>query len=67
MTSFGVRRAKAAFSSGCESHPAILLQQESIGSVMEGYHPKLAPCRAAVKGYDFYGWWARQHPLPLTR
>jgi len=29
-----VRRAKAAFSSGCKSHPAILLQPEAIGAVM---------------------------------
>ena len=27
----GVRRVKAAFLSGCESHPAILLQPEAIG------------------------------------
>jgi len=31
----GVRRAKAAFLSGCESHPAMLLQPEAIGAVME--------------------------------
>ena len=31
----GVRRAKAAFLSGCESHPAILLQPEAIGAAME--------------------------------
>jgi len=31
----GVRRAKAAFLSGCKSHPAILLQPEAIGAVME--------------------------------
>jgi hypothetical protein len=30
-----VRRAKAAFLSGCKSHPAILLQPEAIGAVME--------------------------------
>jgi hypothetical protein len=35
MTGLGVRRAKAAFSSGCESHPAISLQPEAIGAVME--------------------------------
>jgi len=35
LTSIGVRRAKAAFLSGCESHPAILLQPEAIGAVME--------------------------------
>ena len=35
MTGSGVRRAKAAFLSGCESHPAILLQPEAIGAVME--------------------------------
>jgi hypothetical protein len=34
-TRVGVRRAKAAFSSGCESHPAMLLQPEAIGAVME--------------------------------
>ena len=28
-------RAKAAFSSGCESHPVMLLQPEAIGAVME--------------------------------
>jgi len=32
---FGVRRVKAAFLSGCKSHPAILLQPEAIGAVME--------------------------------
>ena len=31
----GVRRAKAAFLSGCKSPPAILLQPEAIGAVME--------------------------------
>ena len=31
----GVRRVKAAFLSGCKSHPAILLQPEAIGAVME--------------------------------
>ena len=35
MTSSGVRRVKAAFLSGCKSHPAILLQPEAIGAVME--------------------------------
>jgi len=35
MTGVGVRRAKAAFLSGCESHPAMLLQPEAIGAVME--------------------------------
>jgi len=35
MSLFGVRRAKAAFLSGCESHPAMLLQPEAIGAVME--------------------------------
>ena len=35
MSSFGVRRVKAAFLSGCESHPAMLLQPEAIGAVME--------------------------------
>ena len=35
MSAFGVRRAKAAFLSGCKSHPAILLQPEAIGAVME--------------------------------
>jgi hypothetical protein len=35
MSHFGVRRAKAAFLSGCKSHPAILLQPEAIGAVME--------------------------------
>jgi len=35
MSVSGVRRAKAAFLSGCESHPAILLQPEAIGAVME--------------------------------
>ena len=35
MSEVGVRRAKAAFLSGCESHPAILLQPEAIGAVME--------------------------------
>ena len=35
MTASGVRRAKAAFLSGCESHPAMLLQPEAIGAVME--------------------------------
>ena len=31
----GVRRAKTAFLNGCESHPAMLLQPEAIGAVME--------------------------------
>ena len=31
----GVRRAKAALSSGCKSHPANSLQPEAIGAVME--------------------------------
>jgi len=35
MTVVGVRRAKAAFLSGCKSHPAMLLQPEAIGAVME--------------------------------
>ena len=35
MSVSGVRRAKAAFLSGCEYHPAILLQPEAIGAVME--------------------------------
>ena len=35
MSHFGVRRVKAAFLSGCESHPAMLLQPEAIGAVME--------------------------------
>ena len=34
-TEVGVRRAKAAFLSGCKYHPAILLQPEAIGAVME--------------------------------
>ena len=35
MTAVCVRRDKAAFLSGCESHPAISLQPEAIGAVME--------------------------------
>jgi hypothetical protein len=35
MSAIGVRRVKAAFLSGCKSHPAILLQPEAIGAVME--------------------------------
>ena len=35
MSGYGVRRVKAAFLSGCKSHPAILLQPEAIGAVME--------------------------------
>ena len=35
MSFSGVRRAKAAFLSGCKSHPAILFQPEAIGAVME--------------------------------
>ena len=34
MSGYGVRGAKAAFLSGCESHPAILLQPEAIGAVL---------------------------------
>ena len=34
MTAVGVRRAKAALSSGCKPHPATL-QPEAIGAVME--------------------------------
>ena len=33
-----MRRAKAAFLSGCESHPVMLLQPEAIGAVMEVLH-----------------------------
>ena len=33
-TAICVRRDKAAFLSGCESHPAISLQPEAIGAVM---------------------------------
>jgi hypothetical protein len=35
MTGIGVRREKAALSSGCEAHPAKSLQPEAIGAVME--------------------------------
>jgi hypothetical protein len=35
MTASGVRREKAALSSGCKAHPAISLQPEAIGAVME--------------------------------
>jgi hypothetical protein len=35
MSAVGVRRAKAALSSGCKSHPATALQPEAIGAVME--------------------------------
>jgi hypothetical protein len=35
MSCFGVRRVKAAFLSGCKSHPVNLLQPEAIGAVME--------------------------------
>jgi hypothetical protein len=35
MVGIGVRREKAALSSGCEAHPAISLQPEAIGAVME--------------------------------
>ncbi len=35
MTASGVRRAKAALSGGCKSHPANSLQPEAIGAVME--------------------------------
>src|SRR5258705_10684973 len=35
MTVPGVHREKAAFSSGCKPHPAISLQPEAIGAVME--------------------------------
>jgi len=31
----GVRREKAALSSGCKSHPAKMLQPEVVGAVME--------------------------------
>jgi hypothetical protein len=34
MSAWGVRRAKAALSSGCKSHPAPL-QPEATGAVME--------------------------------
>ena len=34
-TAIGVRRDKAALSSGCKAHPAISLQPEAIGAVME--------------------------------
>jgi hypothetical protein len=35
MTAYGVRREKAALSSGCEAHPAKLLQPEATGAGME--------------------------------
>ena len=35
MSRVGVRRVKAALSSGCKSHPANSLQPEAIGAVME--------------------------------
>jgi hypothetical protein len=35
MAALGVRREKAALSSGCEAHPAKSLQPEAIGAVME--------------------------------
>src|ERR1700730_708694 len=35
MAPIGVRREKAALSSGCKAHPAISLQPEAIGAVME--------------------------------
>src|SRR6201981_4209117 len=34
-TAMGVRRDKAALSSGCEAHPAISLQPEATGAGME--------------------------------
>jgi len=34
-SAFGVRRAKAALSSGCKPYPATLLPPEAIGAVME--------------------------------
>jgi hypothetical protein len=34
-TAIGVRRVKAALSSGCKSHPANSLQPEATGAVME--------------------------------
>src|SRR6266852_3520461 len=35
MTALGVRRDKAALSSGCKPHPAISLQPEATGAGME--------------------------------
>jgi hypothetical protein len=35
MSTMGVRRGKAALSSGCKSHPANSLPPEAIGAVME--------------------------------
>ena len=35
MTGMGVRRDKAALSSGCKAHPAKSLPPEAIGAVME--------------------------------
>src|SRR5690349_6050745 len=35
MTALGVRRGKAALSSGCKAHPANSLPPEAIGAVME--------------------------------
>jgi hypothetical protein len=35
MSELGVRRDKAALSSGCKSHPAIALQPEAAGAAME--------------------------------
>jgi hypothetical protein len=36
MSQMGVRRDKAALSSGCKSHPATALQPEATGAAMEG-------------------------------
>ncbi len=35
MSQMGVRRDKAALSSGCKSHPATALQPEATGTAME--------------------------------
>ena len=48
MSAVGVRRAKAALSSGCKSHLATALQPEAIGAVMEetkGLKPSISVSR----------------------
>ena len=54
MSIFGTHRVKATIISGYKSHPAILLQPEAIGAVMEvtkwlGNLAMFANCERAAK------------------
>ena len=50
MSCIGVRRVKAAFLSGCESHPAMLLQPEAIGAVIHHRQQFAASAPTSITG-----------------